>query len=88
VLCCKKRLQLMLSEKLLRHRKLREPVGEGWQVNEWIKRSLCTSLFKNGNMESGILNTTINVIKGGYAEKEFVGSKRCCATELTFQVVF
>jgi 2,3,4,5-tetrahydropyridine-2-carboxylate N-succinyltransferase len=28
-----------------------EPVGEGWQVNEWLrKRSLCTSLFKNGNM--------------------------------------
>jgi 2,3,4,5-tetrahydropyridine-2-carboxylate N-succinyltransferase len=30
-----------------------EPVGEGWQVNEWLrKRSLCTSLFKMETWES------------------------------------
>jgi 2,3,4,5-tetrahydropyridine-2-carboxylate N-succinyltransferase len=38
-----------------------EPKGDAWQVNEWVKKSSCYvfSYPENGNMEAGILNTTI-----------------------------
>jgi 2,3,4,5-tetrahydropyridine-2-carboxylate N-succinyltransferase len=66
-----------------------EPVGEGWQVNEWLrKRSLCTSLFKK--WKHGNLNFEYHdkMLLKSYAEKEFALFQTLLhVTELTFQVV-
>jgi 2,3,4,5-tetrahydropyridine-2-carboxylate N-succinyltransferase len=51
------------SYQLLDTGKLRvaEPVGEGWQINEWVKKAVVMyfPIQKMETWESGILNTTI-----------------------------
>jgi 2,3,4,5-tetrahydropyridine-2-carboxylate N-succinyltransferase len=75
--CFKKKLQLLLLEKLLNHLTQENCVAElasdGWQVNEWVKKAGNVLPIQNGNMGSRIFEYHDKMLlKKDYAEKEFV----------------
>jgi 2,3,4,5-tetrahydropyridine-2-carboxylate N-succinyltransferase len=48
-----------------------EPVGEGWQVNEWVKKAVVNSLSQKMEIVvAGISGIKINVVKKRFMPKK------------------